>query len=190
VIFGRAQYTVFAISLFSSISASRQHIHRKQCVKQSLCTTSRQQHGGKPLKETNHLWYLVSCYLHRCVENGRKRKDFWEEKKKPTRFFFHNLLLYVHALVLPLTVLTRHGMFAVPFWATKLNALEMVLFCLLFSCCFFFHYQPLVKDNTKCLCACSKPIASSVVSRSMNCQTNVKNIYTKMHVSICEIGVC
>ena len=55
VIFGRAQYTVFAISLFSSISASRQHIHRKQCVKQSLCTTSRQQHGGKPLKETNHL---------------------------------------------------------------------------------------------------------------------------------------
>lgn len=195
MIFGRAQYTVFAISLFSSISASRQHIHRKQCVKQSLCTTSRQQHGGKPLKETNHLWYLVSCYLHRCVENGRKRKDFWEEKKKPTRFFFSQFAIVCTCFSAPSDCTDTTWHVCCPLLSNKkyfiaLNALEMVLFCLLFSCCFFFHYQPLVKDNTKCLCACSKPIASSVVSRSMNCQTNVKNIYTKMHVSICEIGVC
>lgn len=158
MIFGRAQYTVFALSLFSSISTSRQHVHRKQCVKQSFCTTSRQQHGGKPLKETNHLWYLVSCYLHRCVENGRGKKRIFKRRKEKTyKIFFFRICycIFMLSLVLPLTVLTWHCMFAVPFWATR-NTLSHWMhekWCS-FVCSFlfvFFHYQPLVKDNTKCL---------------------------------------
>lgn len=73
-IFGRAQCTLFAVPLFSSISASRQYLHRKQCVQQSLGVTSRQHHGDKPPQETNHLWHLVSSNVHTCVENGREKK--------------------------------------------------------------------------------------------------------------------
>lgn len=72
-IFGRAPCTLFAVSLSSSISASREYLHRKQCVKQILGVTSRQHHGDKPPQETNHLWYLVSCNLHTCAENGREK---------------------------------------------------------------------------------------------------------------------
>lgn len=54
-------------------------------------------------------------FTQMCREWQEKKGFLRGEKKTYKIFFFHNLLLYVHALVLPLTVLTRHGMFAVPF---------------------------------------------------------------------------
>lgn len=133
-------------------------------------------------------------FTQMCRE-WQEKKGFLRGEKKTYKIFFSQFAIVCTCFSAPSDCTDTTWHVCCPLLSNKkyfiaLNALEMVLFCLLFSCCFFFHYQPLVKDNTKCLCACSKPIASSVVSRSMNCQTNVKNIYTKMHVSICEIGVC
>lgn len=123
-------------------------------------------------------------FIQMCREWQEKRGWILKKKKKQQRtktFFFKIcdylymlncfLWLYCHSIACLQSPFEQQE---VLHHTIPLIALKIVHFCSVFPDSFF-YYQSLVKDDRKCLCAYSKPIASSVNSRSMNCQKNVKS---------------